>query len=207
MPETATLTPPAPPPPAPVSTPGPPADVKEPLYEVVDGRIVEKPWMGAFEGVAAARLTRFLYAPGGLDQRGILVPEVLFVIDAARNLKRRPDLAFVSFDRWPRDRPVPAEAAWDVIPDLAVEVVSRSNSAFEVVEKVGAYFRAGVRLVWVVYPLHRLFYVYSAANAAKILKDGDDLDGGPVLDGFRAGIADVFGPAPDPPYEPAPEPA
>ena len=45
----------------------------------------------------------------------------------------------------------PRTEAWDVIPDLAVEVISQSNSADEVAGKIEQYFHAGVRQVWVVY--------------------------------------------------------
>ena len=48
--------------------------------------------------------------------------------------------------------PVPKTAAWHVVPDLAVEVISPNDLAVEVLRKLDDYFRAGVRQVWVVYP-------------------------------------------------------
>ena len=59
--------------------------------------------------------------------------------------QRRPDAAFVSAARWPMDREIPVNDPWDVVPDLAIEVVSPSNSAQEVIDKLGDYFAAGVR--------------------------------------------------------------
>ena len=52
--------------------------------------------------------------------------------------------------------------AWDVAPDLAVEVVSPTDRAEELAEKIAEYFQAGVRLVWVVYPVFRLIHVYES---------------------------------------------
>jgi Uma2 family endonuclease len=163
----------------------------EPLYEVVDGRIVEKS-MGAFQVWVAARLLRWLFGSDAVTRLGEVIHEMLFTIDPDRNLKRRPDVAFVSYDRWPQGRAVPNEEAWNVVPDLAVEVISPSNAADEVVKKVGDYFRAGVRLVWVIYPIERLVYVYRSATDVHILQVGDDLDGGDVLPGFRRPVQDLF---------------
>lgn len=163
--------------------------VDEPLYEVIDGQIVEKPAMGAPQVWIASQFVGWLFASG---IAGRAVAEMLFVLDSARNLKRRPDVALVSYDRWPRRRPIPDGEAWNVVPDLAVEVISPSNSADEVVKKVGEYVRAGVRLVWVVYPVERLVYVYRSAVDVHILQVGDDLDGGDVLPGFHRPVQDLF---------------
>ena len=70
------------------------------------------------------------------------------------NQLRIPDVAFVSWDRFP-DGEIPADPAPEIVPDLAVEVLSRSNSAGEMSRKVKEYFSAGVRLVWYVDPVAR----------------------------------------------------
>jgi Uma2 family endonuclease len=169
-----------------------PEVVDEPLYEMIDGRIVEKPPIGAYQVWIASILTVFLHGPAAVNPMGRVVGEMLFTLDAGRKLKRRPDVAFVSYDRWPRRRPVPDEESWEVVPDLAVEVISTSNSAREVVKKVGDYFRAGVRVVWVVFPSERLVYVYRSATDLHVLQIGDELDGGDVLPGFRRPVRDLF---------------
>ena len=56
----------------------------------------------------------------------------LFRLRSEPNLQRRPDAAFVSFDRWPKAWRIPQANAWDVVPDLAVEVVSPTNLAEEI---------------------------------------------------------------------------
>ncbi len=50
------------------------------------------------------------------------------------NKQRRPDVSFVSYQRWPKTEPVPETKAWEVVPNLAVEVVSRTETMFEVLE-------------------------------------------------------------------------
>jgi Uma2 family endonuclease len=163
-------------------------------YEVVRGQKVEMPRMGAYEVWLATALMEAFLAQGNARAAGRVVPEMLFLIDPDTGLQRRPDLAFVSYDRWPRERRVPRSAAWDVVPDLAVEVVSPSNSAAEIVEKLGDYFRAGVRLVWVVYPLQAEVHVWASPEGSRVRRRADVLDGGDVLPGFRLPLGELFDP-------------
>ncbi len=123
---------------------------------------------------------------------GVAEIELLFLIDRERGLKRRPDIAFISRERWPIDRRAPRQEAWDVVPDLMIEVVSPSNSASEVVEKIEDYFRAGARLVWLVYPIQAVVHVFETSDTARVLRRGDTLDGGDVLPGFRLPLATLF---------------
>ncbi|HEY2159397.1 MAG TPA: Uma2 family endonuclease [Isosphaeraceae bacterium] len=161
------------------------------LYEVVDGRVVEKV-MGAYESQAARLLVAQLLAFLQQNPLGVVEFELLFLIDRSRDLKRRPDVAFVSRERWPLERRAPRRDAWDVVPDLMIEVVSPSNSASEVVEKIEDYFRAGARLVWIVYPVQGVVHVFETPETAHVLRRNDALDGGDVLPGFRLPLATLF---------------
>lgn len=177
----------------------PPMPQDEALYEFVDGRWVEKPPMSYFAGIVSTALSIDLgiYIRQQVPRPGRLASETLFRIPLAggSSRKRRPDLAFVSAARWPLDRPmVPNAEAWDVVPDLAVEVVSPKDIAENLLGKVQEYFQAGVRLVWVVYPIHRCIHVYDAWNRIRVLTESDNLDGGEVLPGFRRALDDLFGP-------------
>ncbi len=163
----------------------------ERLYEVVNGERRELERMGAFEtALASARAYHLLHF--ALQHKlGLVVTETLFVLDAQRNLKRRPDVAFVSYPRWPEDS-VPRSEAWDVVPDLAVEVISPTNLAEEIDDKITDYFAAGVRLVWVLFPGSGRLYVYHSPEQVTVLDRSDELEGGDVLPGFRLPIATLF---------------
>jgi Uma2 family endonuclease len=162
------------------------------FYEVVDGRYVENPPLGAKESVLAAFLQDLMGPFARANRLGRVVPETLFWIDRGHNLKRRPDLAFVSDQRWPLRRRVPRTEAWDVVPDLAVEVVSESNTADAVAIKIEEYFQAGVRSVWVIYPVVSKVYVYDSPACVRILQLGDELEGGELLPGFRVALSTLF---------------
>jgi len=161
------------------------------LYEIVDGQVRELPPMGAFE-VGLAKIVLVALDTFGLRERvGEAYGEMLFLLDAAKRLQRRPDVAFVSYQRWPKGKRIPKTEAWAIVPDLAVEVVSPSNTWNEVLEKIKDYFRSGVQLVWVVSPVTEQVYVYTSLDANRILNRENALDGGNLLPGFTLPLAQV----------------
>jgi Uma2 family endonuclease len=163
----------------------------EPLYEVVDGQEIEVPPMGARQNALASYLCGELNRTAVPARRGLAVTETLFVLKRDPSLQRRSDVAFVSYDRWP-ERTIPDSNAWNVVPNVAVEVVSPTNTADEVETKRIEYFAAGVELVWIVYPVTQTIHVCAAAGHIDVLGAGGELDAGAVLPGFRLKLADLF---------------
>jgi Uma2 family endonuclease len=162
------------------------------LYEVVNGHRMEMPPMSAYEVGITSLLTESLGSFVRAHQLGRTFGEMLFVLDGDRKLQRRPDVAFVSYQTWPQGRPIPRTNAWEVVPELAVEVVSPTNFAEEVVGRVLEFFHAGVREVWVVYPGPRQVYVYRSPTAIQVLTRADAIDGAPLLPGFKLPVAALF---------------
>lgn len=172
-----------------------PSSVDEPLFEIIDGQRVELLPMGASESWLASYLVTLInhFAMSSIGMAGV---ETLFDLRIGRN--RRPDVALVRYDRWPRLRPVPPGDAWSVVPNLAVEVVSPSNAQQDVLDKLIDYFRAGVQLVWVIYPQHRQVYVYTSMKRVQVLDRDDTLNGGDVLPGFALPLVTLFATEGDP---------
>jgi Uma2 family endonuclease len=164
------------------------------FYAVVDGKIVENPPMGARESILASFLLGLISPIARSNRLGWVVNETLFMIDPARKLKRRPDVAFVSAERWSLKLQVPASETWDVVPDLTVEVISESNSANAVARKIDEYFKAGVRTVWVIYPSTNKIYVYDSPTQVRILQLGDELNGEGIIPGFHVPLSALFAP-------------
>lgn len=79
-----------------------------------------------------------------------------------------------------------------VAPDLAVEIVSPSDRETEVAEKVQAYLEAGVALLLVVRPRPRTIAIHAPDQPPRVLSEGDVLDVGDVLPGFRLPVVDIF---------------
>jgi Uma2 family endonuclease len=78
------------------------------------------------------------------------------------------------------------------VPDLAVEVTSKSNTRKEMDRKLKDYFETGVRVVWEVEPRKRIISVYRSLTDSVTLREADELDGGEVLPGFRVKVATIF---------------
>ena len=103
---------------------------------------------------------------------------------------RSPDAAFVRADRVPPDG-IPF--GWvPFAPDLAVEVLSPSDRASELQEKLDDYLAAGTTAVWVIDPARRTVEVHTADGRVRRLRDGDTLDGAPVLPDLLVAVADLF---------------
>jgi Uma2 family endonuclease len=81
-------------------------------------------------------------------------------------------------------------------PDLAVEVISPSETSRGVLDKTRTYLTGGGRLVWTVYPEDKIIDVHRLADdgslITKTLTEADTLDGGEVLPGFTVGVKEVF---------------
>ena len=169
----------------------PPGDI---LYEVVDNQIQELPPMGAHEVHLASILFRVLSSFAWDHGLGQIDSEMLFLLIPRTNLQRRPDLALVSFDRWPRDRPVPKGPSWQVVPNLAIEIVSPKNLANEVIQKIEDYFLAGVQRVWVIYPEVSKVYDYDSPTSVQILAPDQTLEGRTVLPGWQIRLKEIFEP-------------
>lgn len=161
-------------------------------YEIIDGRRVELPPMSVDSQVLASRLIRHLSNFGIARDIGEAHSETLFKLPLESDRNRKPDVAFVPYTRWAKNLPFPATNAWDVLPDLCVEVVSPTDMADEIMNKVTEYFQAGVRLVWVFYPRHQLVLVHESLAAIRGLTRADTLDGGPVLPGFQLPLTELF---------------
>jgi Uma2 family endonuclease len=117
---------------------------------------------------------------------------MLYLLNPVRNQQRRPDVSFVSFGRWPRGLRIPNTNFWDVVPNLAVEVISPSNTANDVIERIRDYLEAGVERVWVIYPDFARIYDYDSPASVQILTRSQTLDGGSVLPGFQLSLAELF---------------
>lgn len=161
------------------------------LFEIVNGQEVEIPHMGALSSMFAFRLAKLLDTYGERTSTGQAAMEILFPLGNKNN--RRPDVAFVSFERWPRDRVEGLDQnAWPVVPDLAVEVVSKHDEMEPLLEKLEEYFDAGVRQVWIVIPKKSVIYVYDSFTQVRIVGRNDTLEGGAVLPGFSLVLKDLF---------------
>jgi Uma2 family endonuclease len=160
------------------------------ICELIDGVLVEKP-RGYPESILASYLIELLNA--------FVRPRNLGVITAPdgsvrlyRGLVRFPDVAYASWDRFPNRRRPKAQIP-DLVPDLAIDVLSPSNTVREMERKRGDYFSVGVKLVWHIDPDSRTVETYTGPNTFTTLHEADSLTGDPVLPGFSIALGELFG--------------
>ena len=160
-------------------------------YELVAGELRKMPPAGWEHGITGGRLRSLLgrfVMEQGLGE--VFLAETGFLIARDPDTIRAPDIAFIHKDHLPAAPP--EEAFWPGAPDLAVEVVSPTDTFNDVHEKVNAWLDAGATAVWVVNPKWRNVTVYRSATDIKTLTENDELSGEDTVPGFRCRVGDIF---------------
>jgi Uma2 family endonuclease len=112
-------------------------------------------------------------------------------------LSREPDVLYapdIYFVRASRVDAVP-QGYFPGAPDLAVEVVSPSDSATAIESKVANYLRHGAERVWVVHPGLRSVTVHRPGGDAHTYTEGDTLtsaDAAFPVEGFELPVSEIF---------------
>ena len=156
-------------------------------YELVDGEIRVSP-TGVRHGAISLKLGALLLAHASRHGGHAFDSSTGFRLPGGN--VRSPDASYVAAGRLPDD--ARSDDFGAVAPDLAVEVLSSSERPRHVLDKVGEYLEAGVRLVWVIDPAKAKAIVYRALSDVTELQADDDLDGENVLPGFRCRLSDIL---------------
>jgi Uma2 family endonuclease len=164
-------------------------DHEDRLCELVDGVLVEKT-MGSYESALALEIAFHIKAFVKARKLGAVLGAD-GMLKLAPGLIRIPDVSFLHRDKFPSGR-FPRAAIAALSPDLAVEVLSASNTRQEMTEKLQDYFASGTRLVWYVDPERREVRVFTSVENSQLLKESDSLDGGDVLPGFVLSLRELF---------------
>ena len=154
-------------------------------YEYVKGELIPMSPTSLEHGEIGIRIVRHLDRHVHENQLGHI-----YTSDTGFQVGERvlmPDVAFVSTARLPENR----KKASPVPPDLAIEVVSPTDTQSGVSEKVQAYLDAGTSMVWVLDPVLKTVAVYQPGDY-KLLMDGDTLTGEDVIEGFSCEVAKFF---------------
>lgn len=160
------------------------------LYEVVSGVRVTKV-RNVYACVLAGDLSWHLRKWNRARPSGLVTAHAMYALPGH---DLRPDVSFVSFDRWPPTRRVPRVEAWPVVPDVAAEVAGPNEGYGLMPTKLATYFAAGVRSVWLIDPEEELVYAHFSPTVVRVLSRGDELTDS-VLPGFRLPVADLFPPS------------
>ena len=161
----------------------------KPICEWVDNTLVEKAvgyresclamWIGIELGIYLKQHN--MGSISGADGVMRILPESA----------RAPDVGVVLWSRFPGGK-LPTHPVPELVPDLAIEVLSKSNTMREMKRKRREYFSAGTKQVWEIDPETRSAVVYTADDEGMLVGQDGVLTGDPVLPGFRLSLADLF---------------
>ena len=164
-------------------------DSESRLFELVDATLLEKS-MGTWESSVALTLGAILLDFVRKQDLGVVLGAD-GIMRMAPGLVRIPDISFISWTRLPSRR-FPDQPIADIVPDLAVEIMSRGNTNEEMARKLDDYLTHGVRLIWYIDPRAREAKVYRGSKEFELRTHEQSLDGGVVLPGFLMPIAELF---------------
>lgn len=161
-------------------------------YELIQGALIVMSPATPVQGRFAMSLSFALYDYVRQQQLGeVYVSEPGFELQPKpEQIIRSPDVAFVRKENIP---PLDEEEGfWKIAPDLVVEIISPSETAISIQNKVTDYLTAGVRLIWIVYPKSQTVVEYKSASQIRQLNLNDSLEGSDVIPGFSYPIRDLF---------------
>ncbi len=161
-------------------------------YELVRGELRQIPPAGSEHGQVTLEVGRALSDHVRASDLGaVFAAGTGFRIISDPDTIRAPDAAFVRKERV--DQLGRIKGYSPGAPDLAVEVVSPSDTYREVIDKVYDWMDAGARMVLVVDPDRRVVTAYRSRKAVEVLTEEDVVDGGDVVPGWRMPVRDIFG--------------
>lgn len=159
-------------------------------YELVKGELRTMPPVNYEHAQITVRFAALLQSHVAANQLGdVLGGDPGFTLERGPDTVRAPDIAFFAAARVPRPRPT--RGFPELIPDLVAEVVSPTQSAAEIEEKIQMWLQVGVKLVVIVYPTTRSVTVRSASGT-RVLREEETLECEEVIPGFACRVGDLF---------------
>ena len=164
------------------------------LYEIIDGIEVEMPPMSMESLALASRLGSKITLFAEPRKLGEVYNEMIVQLHlhGGRDRKRRPDFIYVAYEKWPAENELVLDEAWDIIPDICVEVISPTDKFYDIEEKLDEYFEAGFPQIWIVSPDSRAIRVYTSRYEDKLYGIRDTIVPGDILPGFELPLKELF---------------
>lgn len=127
-----------------------------------------------------------LFIRKGYWESGILVADQDVELSGIQ--MRRPDIAFFTNNQIEK-----AKEGNDEIPEFVIEVISENDNINKVEAKISEYYKAGVKVVWLILPEEKSVYVYTSRRDVKICIENDICSAAPVLPEFEIGVDVLLG--------------
>ncbi len=157
--------------------------------ELDEGRVIEMPRPEWLHGALQARMAHLLL--NGIERTGadfIGMIKAHFLL--APDVDRAPDVSLLRKSAF-ATREVVRNSIRGA-PELAVEVVSTSDTAADLDRKVEQYLRAGTTAVWVLYSETRHVMVHRRSGETRKATSGQNIEEPDLLPGFTIAVDQIF---------------
>ncbi|WP_435353017.1 Uma2 family endonuclease [Emticicia sp. SJ17W-69] len=154
-------------------------------YEWNDGELIQFTGMNNRQLKIYDALLR-LFIEKGYIQLGTFVAEYDVMLTGIQ--MRRPDIAYLS-----KAQVLEADKGEDPIPEFTIEIISGNDNINKVEAKIKEYFKAGVKVVWLIFPEEKSVHVYTSRRDVKICIENDICSAAPVLPEFEIGVDALLG--------------
>jgi Uma2 family endonuclease len=157
-------------------------------YELDEGELIEMTRPAYRHNRVLMRLT--LALGNYFDQHGggeALLSENLYALSSST--RRAPDIAVILGDR---RKELESAKVIPIVPDIAAEVLSPSETPRMIHRKLKQYFEAGVKEVWLIDPESREVEIWTGPRLPELELTGDAAIGSPLLPGFALPLQELF---------------
>ena len=158
-------------------------------HELSEGELIEMPPPKYLHSHVAHRFFEVLLEAARTQARNRLFVEAGYRLSSDPPTVRQPDVSFVNLERLAA---TPHDDWIEGVPELAIEVVSPSDTAEDLNRKIGQYLAAGASAVWVAYPKTSQIHVDCKDQPVRILGPQDRLDERTLFPGWSAPVSEFF---------------
>jgi Uma2 family endonuclease len=161
-------------------------------FELVNGELVERN-MSALACFVAMQLLEYLQAFVRTSRRGVVFPDgtTYQCFPHERNRVRKPDGSFIGAENYSIES-LQEDGHITTVPDLVIEVISPSDTVYELGERIEDFLKAGTDTAWVLNPVQQTVAIHRRQSQGTILSVSDELAGEGPLTGFRVPVAQLF---------------
>jgi Uma2 family endonuclease len=154
-------------------------------YEWNDGELIKFVGMNRKHLKLIHILNRLFLKTEAHQRGGELIQENDVMLSGIQ--MRRPDLAFFSAED------IANSTDEEPIPAFTIEVISENDNINKVEEKIGEYYKAGVKVVWLIFPESKSVHVYTSRRDVKVCIENDICSAKPILPEFEIGVDELLG--------------
>ena len=157
-------------------------------YEWVDGELEKTDYMMKnTERGLVKRIRQVFYKTKAFEQGGELFAETHVPVSETRI--RIPDLSF--FDA---EQIAASEHGALPVPAWAIEIISPNEVGFKIERKALEYQKAGVQVLWQIYPDLRMVQVRTSRRSTQIHWEENECTAAPALPDLKIRVNALFGP-------------